>query len=94
MLCLAPSGLSASAYVWYFAFFYFLYYSVGWSTTVITYDALAMELTTDYDERSSLFGYKGLFQMFGYIVWSGVALVFANLYPNDVKAQIVIPGCE
>jgi Na+/melibiose symporter-like transporter len=56
MLCLAPSGLSASAYVWYFAFFYFLYYSVGWSMTVITYDALAMELTTDYDERSSLFG--------------------------------------
>ena len=27
------------------------------------YDAMAMELTTDYDERSSLFGYKGAFQV-------------------------------
>ena len=40
MLCLAPSGLSQTAYVWYFGFFYFLYYSVGWSTTIIAYDAL------------------------------------------------------
>ena len=39
MLCLAPSGLSANAYIWYFAVFYFMYYSVGWSTTVIPYDA-------------------------------------------------------
>ena len=92
MLCWAPSGLSASTYIWYFGFFYFLYYSVGWSMTVITYDALAMELTTDYDERSSLFGFKGLFQMVGYIIFFGVSLVFAGLYPNDVKAQILMPG--
>eukprot|EP01052_Picozoa_sp_SAG31_P055953 SAG31_NODE_15742_length_740_cov_1.765991_1_plen_198_part_01 len=92
MLCLAPSLPSQSAYVWYFGFFYFMYYSVGWSVTVITYDALAMELTTDYDERSSLFGYKGMFQMVGYIAWSGIGIVFAAVYPSDVKAQVMIPG--
>lgn len=92
MLCLAPSGLSANAYVWYFGFFYFLYYSVGWSMTVITYDALAMELTTDYDERSSLFGYKGMSQMIGYILYFAAAGVFAGTYPNDVHKQIFIPG--
>ena len=92
MLCLAPSGLSAQAYVWYFGLFYFLYYSVGWSMTVITYDALAMELTTDYDERSSLFGYKGMSQMIGYILYFAAAGVFAGTYPNDVHKQIFIPG--
>jgi Na+/melibiose symporter-like transporter len=92
MLCLAPSGLSAHAYVWYFGLFYFLYYSVGWSMTVITYDALAMELTTDYDERSSLFGYKGMSQMIGYILYFAAAGVFAATYPNDVHQQIFIPG--
>ena len=92
MLCLAPSGLSVHAYIWYFGFFYFLYYSVGWSMTVITYDALAMELTTDYDERSSLFGYKGMSQMIGYILYFGAAGVFAGTYPNDVQKQVFIPG--
>ena len=92
MLCLAPSGLSAQAYIWYFGFFYFLYYSVGWSMTVITYDALAMELTTDYDERSSLFGYKGMSQMIGYILYFAAAGVFAGTYPNDVQKQVFIPG--
>ena len=92
MICLAPSGLSAQAYVWYFGFFYFMYYSVGWSTTVITYDALAMELTTDYDERSSLFGYKGMSQMIGYILYFAASGVFAATYPNDVQKQVFIPG--
>ena len=92
MLCLAPSGLSAGAYVWYFGFFYFCYYSVGWSATIIPYDALAMELTTDYTERASLFGYKGMFQMVGYIMWAAVGIMFALVYPNDVKAQVLIPA--
>ena len=94
MLCLAPNlgEPGDSAYVWYFALFYFMFYSVGWSMTVITYDALAMELTTDFDERSSLFGYKAMFQMIGYISWSLIAGVFAGIYPNSVKDQIFAPG--
>ena len=94
MLCLAPNlgEPGDSAYAWYFALFYFMFYSVGWSMTVITYDALAMELTTDFDERASLFGYKAMFQMIGYISWSLIAGVFAGIYPNSVKDQIFAPG--
>jgi GPH family glycoside/pentoside/hexuronide:cation symporter len=92
MLCLAPGGMSATAYIWYFGFFYFMYYSVGWSLTNIPYDALAMELTTDYEERASLFGYKGSFQMVGIIIWGVTGMIFAETYPNDVKKQILISG--
>jgi Na+/melibiose symporter-like transporter len=84
MLCLAPSGLSANAYIWYFAVFYFMYYSVGWSTTVIPYDALAMELTTDHDERASLFGWKGTFQMVGYILVSDFCPPFAACFAPGI----------
>jgi Na+/melibiose symporter-like transporter len=59
---------------------------------MITYDALGMELTTDYDERTSLFGWKGGFQMLGYIAVGGVGMVFAGLYPNDVGTQVLVPG--
>ena len=42
----------------YFATLYFMHYVFGWTATMIPYDALGMELTTDYDDKTSLFGMK------------------------------------
>jgi Na+/melibiose symporter-like transporter len=69
-----------------------MFYSVGWSTTMIPYDALAMELTSDYLERTSLFGWKGSCAMLGQIAAGVVGIVFASLYPNDVGMQVLVPG--
>eukprot|EP01051_Picozoa_sp_SAG22_P010722 SAG22_NODE_980_length_6173_cov_5.884261_6_plen_305_part_00 len=160
-LCLAPGSLSAGATIWYFSFFYFMFFSVGWSLTGVTCklqraspislhalaldflpytavvvvgldrfcrdrqhrrqimrievgdpkvlrgvhfrltnwplptetdDALAMELTTDYDERASLFGWKAASFFTGVIVFFGFSIVFAATYPNDVHAQIIMPA--
>lgn len=55
---------SASAYstglAVYFATLYFMHYVFGWTASMIPYDALGMELTVDYDEKTSLFGTKVL----------------------------------
>jgi hypothetical protein len=51
-----------------------------------------MELTTDYDERASLFGYKAASFILGIIVFFGISTVFALTYPNDVHAQVFLPS--
>jgi hypothetical protein len=89
MLCLAPElSFSTGGFTVWFAGFYFMFYSVGYSCTVITYDALGMELTTDYDQRTSLFGWKGSMNMVGNIAAGVVGILFASLFPNDVGAQV------
>merc|ERR1719197_388352 len=72
----------------YFTVFYFLFYSVGYSFTTIPYDALGMELTTDYNERTSLFGYKSFSQFFGYLFMGALLMVFAGIYPSSIFKQI------
>ena len=42
----------------YFATLYFMHYVFGWTASMIPYDALGMELTVDYDDKTSLFGTK------------------------------------
>lgn len=55
-------AVSASSYstglAVYFATLYFMHYVFGWTASMIPYDALGMELTTDYDDKTSLFGVK------------------------------------
>ena len=47
---------------------------------------------TDYDQRASLFGYKGASFFAGVCVWFVFGIVFSATYPNDVHAQIIIPA--
>ena len=65
----ADSGGSDSAgLAVYFALTYFLFYVCGWTSTKIPYDALGMELTPYYDEKTKLFGAKTAFQFGGYLL--------------------------
>eukprot|EP00164_Ancoracysta_twista_P012601 GFYU01019825.1.p1 GENE.GFYU01019825.1~~GFYU01019825.1.p1 ORF type:complete len:681 (+),score=216.14 GFYU01019825.1:122-2164(+) len=84
---LNPPGGSETDIMIYFAIFYFLFYSMGTSITLIPYDALGMELTPNYDERSSLFGYKGTFQNLGYAFQGVAALVLASIFPDSLRSQ-------
>jgi len=77
----------------YFTILYFMFFSFGFSTTIIPYDALGMELTDDYDERSSLFGYKSACQFFGYMLVGGSGLFLSNTFPDDIGLQILLSSC-
>ena len=76
----------------YFCVFYFLYYAAGWSGSAIPYDALGMELTSDYMERASLFGVKSAFQFTGYLVQTVLGVAFAVVFATNVQAQVAPPS--
>lgn len=72
----------------YFMIFYFLFYAAGWTSTMIPYDALGMELTDDFGRRSTLFGCRSFFQMLGYLVQVALGLVMDSVFSGDIKTQI------
>lgn len=72
----------------YFCVLYFIYYSIGFSFTIIPYDALGMELTDDYDEGAALFGYKGASQFSGYLLTGLLSMGMGVMYPESVPTQI------
>jgi len=51
---------------------------------MIPYDALGMELTSDYKARVSLFSVKVLFNFAGYLVPNAAGLVLAYIFPTDI----------
>ena len=50
------------------------------------YDALGMELTSDYSKRVSLFSVRVVFQFIGYAVPNAVGLVLSNIFPTNIIA--------
>ena len=74
----------------YFTILYFLFYSVGVSSTIIPYDALGMEMTDDFDERSRLFGLKAGMQFVGFMVLAISGLALSTMYEDDVAYQILL----
>jgi len=81
---------AADSLTYYFLVFYFLFYTLGISFTLIPYDALGIELTSDYKERASLFGYKGFGQFSGFLSVAVSTVILSNFYPDEVDRQISI----
>eukprot|EP00965_Chrysotila_dentata_P256489 6212554-Pleurochrysis_carterae.AAC.3 len=79
----AGAGLSV-----YFGTLYFTQLLTGWTGTQIPYDALGFELTSDYHEKSLLFGYKTAFQFGGYIVQIAISTALASAHGNDVLRRV------
>ena len=66
--------------------FYFFYYLSGFTGTQIPYDALGMELTDDYNSRSTLFGTKTLFQFIGYVLPNVILVGLGSSYADDTAS--------
>ena len=77
----ASVGLS----VWFGAW-YFTYYFFSWTCTMIPYDALGMELTSDYKARVSLFSIKAGFHFSGYVLPNICGFVLARIFPTNIVA--------
>ena len=73
----------------WFCLFYFVYYSFGFSFTIIPHDALRMELLTpDYHETAVLFGHKTSCQIIGCLFHAMLSGGFAHMYPESTPAVI------
>ena len=53
---------------------------------MIPYDALGMELTSDYKARVSLFSIKTGFHFLGYVVPVAAGFVLARIFPTNIVA--------
>mmetsp|Transcript_33893 Transcript_33893/g.100971 ORF Transcript_33893/g.100971 Transcript_33893/m.100971 type:complete len:759 (+) Transcript_33893:85-2361(+) len=70
----------------WFALLYATYLACAYTCSQIPYDALGMELTDSYDERSSLFGLKTLFQFVGYAATPLLNIGLSALLADDLVA--------
>ena len=68
----------------------FLFYLSGWTSTLIPYDALGYELTSDYHERAQLFGVKTAFQFAGYLLQITVGLGVSQAFSTDILRQVQV----
>ena len=91
----APSGSAGLAL--YFGAMYFLYYFLGPTCTYIPYEALGLELTSDYHEKTRLFGVKVAGMFGGYLLQTAAGLALGSLvFAGDnlglVASQAVLFG--
>jgi Na+/melibiose symporter-like transporter len=47
-----------------------------------------MELTDDYNERSSLFGFKGFFQFLGYLLLAAMLIGMSIIFEDNQTLQV------
>ena len=86
-----PAGLSpTTAAAWFGATFaaYFLFHTVYF----VPYGALGFELTLDYNERSSLFGWAQAMSLFGNAAAGFAPLVIEEFYGDDQRAGFLMVG--
>ena len=76
----------------WFALSRFAMYCGGHTIMAVPHDALGMELTTDYAQRSKLFSTAALFAILGSASSSGAGLVLASLMPSDMAKQSTVLG--
>ncbi|CAE8741045.1 unnamed protein product [Polarella glacialis] len=74
----------------YFAVFYFGYTLFGATGTMIPYNALGMELTTEQRDRSLLYGMKAACQFIGYAVPIMLQVGLNSFLASDVPLQYSI----
>ncbi|MGA9049623.1 MAG: MFS transporter [Dehalococcoidia bacterium] len=87
---IAGAGISQAALFIYVMVVYIIL-CTAYSTVNIPYSSLAPELTTDYNERSSLNGYRFGFAAVGTLLGAGLALPIVGLAP-DKNLGFVLMG--
>mmetsp|Transcript_37405 Transcript_37405/g.47692 ORF Transcript_37405/g.47692 Transcript_37405/m.47692 type:complete len:992 (+) Transcript_37405:97-3072(+) len=90
-LLLSPPDLSVSAMSSWFGACYILFFLSNTYTT-IPYDALGPEMTDNYNDRSKLFFYSGLYDGFGALV--AITLPQFVAYAADLYVVAPVYGCD
>ena len=69
--------------VWFF-FSRLGMFTGGHTIIAVPYDALGMELTSNFDQRSRIFGLRGLFGLTGAAISMMINIVVAAKFPGDI----------
>ena len=86
LLCGAPQGWTGESVSIYFGVLYILFFLVG-TFTNIPYDAVAPELTDNYEDRTNVYFYCTLFDAFGGLIAVGGPVGAATLFSQGL-------GCD
>lgn len=78
LLWLTPFGYKPEAYKFIYYLFVYLLYNTTWTVVYIPYSALTANLTNDYDERTSLNGYKIALANIGIILGAALFSLLAE----------------
>jgi GPH family glycoside/pentoside/hexuronide:cation symporter len=73
-------------FVW--AMLTYIFFCTAYSLTNIPYNALLPEMTTDYDERANISGYKNLFAVIGTLLGAGAAMPLMALFTGKTAGFI------
>jgi GPH family glycoside/pentoside/hexuronide:cation symporter len=82
------SGNQTSLFIW--ALIVFIVLSTAYSTVNIPYSSLTPELTQDFNERTSLNGYRFGFAVIGTLMGAGAALPIVNAFPDKTTGSMVM----
>ena len=86
LLCRAPSGWDGESVSIYFGVLYILFFLLG-TFTNIPYDAVAPELTDNYEDRTNVYFYCTIFDAFGGLIAVGGPVGVATLFSQGL-------GCD
>lgn len=89
LLWIIPSQDKVTLFVYYMVIM--VLFNVVFSVVTIPYNSLMPELTQNYDERTSISGYRMAFSFLGNLVAAaGVAVIVDNIFPEEVNTRLVI----
>jgi GPH family glycoside/pentoside/hexuronide:cation symporter len=75
-------GFSSQTSLFLWTLFSFMALSTAYPCANIPYNALLPDLTRDFNERTSVTGYKTIFAVAGTLIGAGVAVPLIGLFPN------------
>ena len=80
-------GVGAMAVNMWFFLTRFCMFSSGHTVIAVPYEALGMELTQNFDQRTRLFGYRGMLSVLAGIVSTVLSIVIARKFETDITLQ-------
>ncbi len=90
LLWIIPSQDKVTLFIYYMAIM--VLFNVVFSVVTIPYNSLMPELTQNYDERTSISGYRMAFSFLGNLVAAaGVAVIVDNIFPGRGEYPVSYP---
>jgi len=77
-----PVDFELEMHRFYYVMFAYVFFRTAYTMVMIPYYSLASELTTDYNERTSLTSYRMVFSMVSSLVCAVVPLELVKLFPD------------
>ncbi len=85
-----PIDLENNLHLFFYVLIAYIFFSTVITMVMIPYNALASELTLDYNERTSLTTYRIVFSGLSSLLCAVLPLEIVKLFPNDERSAYII----